>query len=112
MTLGYESDIINSQLVNVAPAAAYDPLIFSAAYTGPAMYPRQGVFNVPPVLPSPEMQQDMAPQAYGATGNGTYPFPTATSAAGNPFHLTKSPVLWVIFFLIAALLMLHFVHWS
>jgi len=108
--LGYESEVINGQLVNVAPKAAFDPLIFGAYYTGPAMWPRQGVYNVAPVLPSPDMQATMAPATYGATG--TYPFPTATSASGNPFHLAKAPTLWVLVFLAFALFMLYKVHWS
>lgn len=107
--LGYTSEVINSQLVNVAPKAAYDPVIFGAMYTGPAMWPRQGVYNVPPVLPSPDLQSTMAPTSYGVA---TYPFPTATSETGNPFHLTKSPVIWVLVFLVFSLFMLHKVHWS
>jgi hypothetical protein len=107
--LGYESAVVNGQLVNVAPAPAYDPLIFGAAYTGPA-WPRQGVYNVPPVMPSASAMTDMAPGAYG--GTGTAVIPTATSETGNPFHIKKSPVLWAIFFLIASLLMLHYVHFK
>jgi hypothetical protein len=111
MPTGYESQVINGQLVNVAPVAAYDPLIFGAQYVAEGgMWPRQGVYNVPPVLPSPTLQSSMAPASYGATG--TYPFPTATSTSGNPYHLTRSPVIWVLVFLIASLAMLHFVHYK
>lgn len=105
--LGYETEVINGQMVNVAPAAAYDPIIFGAAYTG-SSWPRQGVYNVPPVLPSPALQSSMAPQSYGAS---PAVMPTATSENGNPFHLTKSPVIWVLAFLVFALFMLHKVHW-
>lgn|SRR5215469_13142343 len=108
--LGYESAVVNGQLVNVAPAAAYDPIIWGPAYAGPAAWPRQGVYNVPPVLPSPELRQVEAPSSYGATG--TYPFPTATSEAGNPFHLTKSPLIWAIVLLVFSLWMLHYVHFG
>jgi hypothetical protein len=117
MPTGYTSSVINGQLVNVAPAQAFNPLTFGQAYTGPAMWPRQGVYNVPPVLPSAALQGSMAPQAYGASPNsetvGTsgFPLPTATSASGNPFHGTKSPLLWALFFLGAGLLMLQHVHW-
>jgi hypothetical protein len=111
MPTGYESLVVNGQLVNVAPMAAYDPLIFGAQYVGEGgMWPRQGVYNVPPVLPSPSLQASMAPATFGATG--TYPYPTATSATGNPFHPTQSPVLWVLGFLVASLLMLHYVHYK
>lgn len=110
MPTGYTSVPVNGQLVTVPPLAAYDPLIFGAVYTGPA-WPRQGVYNVPPVLPSPELQAAMDPSAYG--GSSVYPpTPTPTSASGNPFHLTKSPVIWVIVFLAFSLFMLTKVHWS
>ena len=109
--LGYESAVINGQLVNVAPRPAYDPMIFGAVFTGPNMWPRQGVYNVPPVLPSPELQAAMSPGAYGATGTYPYPMPTATSETGNPFHLTKSPLWWALGLLAFSLFMLHKVHW-
>lgn len=111
MPVGYESQVVNGQLVNVAPAAAYDPIIFGAMYTGPGQWPRQGVYNVPPVLPTPELQSAMAPASYGAT-EAYPPAPTPTSATGNPFHLTKSPALWAIAFLAFSLFMLHKVHWG
>jgi len=109
-TTGYTSANVNGQLVNVAPGAAFDPLVFGQAYTGPGMWPRQGVYNVAPILPSADMQASMAPASYGATG--TYPYPTPTDNQGNPFHLTKSPVVWALVFLIGSLLMLHFVHFK
>jgi hypothetical protein len=108
--LGYGSAVINGQLINVPPAPAYAPLIFGADYVTGGMWPRQGVYNVPPVLPSPALQSSMAPATYGATG--TYPYPTATSMSGNPYSLKHSPVIWVLLFLAASLLMLHYVHWS
>src|SRR5258707_540277 len=72
--IGYESEVVNGQLVNVAPKAAYDPLIFGQMFATGGMWPRQGVYNVPPVLPSAEGQASMTPEAFGATG--TYPFPS------------------------------------
>lgn len=111
MATGYESVAVNGQLVPIAPASAYDPLAFAAEYGGGGSWPRQGVYTAPPVLPSPEMQQAMAPASYGGTGSGV-PAPTATSEMGNPFHLTKSPVLWAIAFLVISVGMLHFVHYK
>jgi hypothetical protein len=104
--LGYESAVVNGQLINVAPAAAYTPLVFAGAYSGPA-WPRQGVYDVPPVLPSPAAMTGVSGyNNYGAS-SGTYP--TATDEYGNPFHLTKSPLWWVLGFLAASLLFLHYV---
>lgn len=106
--LGYESATVNSQLVNVAPRAGYDPLIFGQAYTGPAYWPRQGVYNVPPVLPSAALQGSMAPASYGYTG---VPMPTATDGNGNPFHPTKSPLWVALAFLIVGILMIQHIHY-
>jgi hypothetical protein len=110
--LGYESEVVNGQLVNVAPAPAYDPIIFGAMYTGPGAWPRQGVYNVPPVIPSASSMVDMAPASYGGAQVTTAAIPTTSSASGNPFHLTKSPVMWAIALLVISLLMLHYVHFG
>lgn len=107
--LGYESQVVNSQLINVAPAAAFDPVIFGQAYTGPGYWPRQGVYNVPPVLPSGALQGAMAPSAYGYSG---FPVPTATSESGNPFHPTKSPLPLALIFLAVGVLMLQYIHYK
>lgn len=109
MAVGYTSQVINGQLVNVAPEQAFNPLTFGQAYTGPAMWPRQGVYNVPPILPSSALQSSLAPVAYGASPGG-FPLPTAMSETGNPFHLTKSPLPWALFFLAVGLLMLQHIH--
>lgn len=111
MTTGYTSAVINGQLVNVAPEQAFNPLTFGQAYTGPAMWPRQGVYNVPPVLPSSALQASMAPVAYGAAAGG-FPLPSAMSESGNPFHATKSPLWWALGFLAVGLLLLQHVHWG
>jgi hypothetical protein len=107
--IGYGSAAVNDQLVPVPVKAAFDPMSFGPAYTGPGMWPRQGVYNTPPVLPSPSLQASMAPASYGQSG--TYPYPTAQDEAGSPWSLKKSPVLWVIIFLGVALFMLHMVHY-
>jgi hypothetical protein len=57
MPIGYGSAAVNAQLVPVPVTAAFDPLTFGQAYTGPGMWPRQGVYNVPPVLPAGSRQQ-------------------------------------------------------
>lgn len=109
MAVGYESAQINSQLLPVAPGQSFAPLTFGAQYTGPGYWPRNGVYNVPPVTPAP-----------GSTGNGgmetgTYgqTLPTAGAMGSNGpnyLHPTKSPAIWGIAFLIFALFMLHKVH--
>lgn len=106
MALGYQSAVVNGQLVNVAPAAGYDPLIFGQAYTGPGMWMRQGVYNVPPVLPSGALQSAMAPSSYGMTG-----FESPTGASSGAFHPTKSPLWMALAFLIVGILMLQHIHY-
>lgn len=103
--LGYESAVVNGQLVNVAPAAAFDPIVWGPVYTG-AAWQRQGVYVAPPVASSAASN--------AATGSPTNPFstPTATASGGNPFHLTKSPVIWVLVFLAVSLVLLHTVHYK
>lgn len=108
--LGYETQVVNGQMVNTAPKAGYDPLIFGQAYTGPAYWPRQGVYNVPPVLPSGELQGSMAPASYGYTGNP--PAPTMASEKGSPFHPTKSPLWMALAFLVVGVLMLQYIHYK
>lgn len=107
--LGYQTQVVNGQMVNVAPKAGYDPIIFGQSYTGPAYWPRQGVYNVPPVMPSGGLQESMAPSSYGYSG---FPVPSATSESGNPHHLTKSPVWMAVAFLIVGVLMLQYVHYK
>lgn len=102
--LGYETQVVNGQMVNVAPGAGYNPIIFGQAYTGPGMWPRQGVYNVPPVLPAGSLQGSMAPASYGYTGQ---PVPSN----GSPFSPTKSPLWMALLFLFAGILMLQHIHY-
>lgn len=108
MSLGYETAVVNGQMVNIAPGAGYDPLIFGQAYTGPAYWPRQGVYNVPPVLPSGSLQGSMAPAQYGYTGVSV---PTMASGNGSVMHPTKSPLWFALGFLIIGILMLQHIHY-
>lgn len=110
---GYGTAQVNSQLVPIPVKAAFDPIMFGGAYTGPS-WPRNGIWNVPPVVPSGFGGAAPSSQAAGyapSTPSGGNPHPTATDANGNPYSLTKSPVLWALGFLILALFMLHKVHW-
>lgn len=110
MAIGYGSAAVNAQLVPIPVKQAFDPLTFGQAYTGPGMWPRQGVYNVPPVMPSGALQSSMAPAAYGGSG-GMYQVPTPASESGNPFHPTKSPLVLALVFLFAGILMLQHVHY-
>lgn len=106
---------VNSQLVPQYPWDGIDPLIIGGTYTGPALYPQQGVYQIPPVMPAPS---DLAGQAtiQGATpaassGKGIISPPTTASATGNPMHPTKGPVVFAILFLAISLIGLQWVHW-
>lgn len=107
--LGYETAVVNGQMVNTAPSAGYNPIIFGQSYTGPSYWPRQGVYNVPPVMPSGALQGSMAPASYGYTG---FPVPTANDENGSPFSPTKSPLWMGLIFLIGGILMLQHIHYK
>lgn len=119
--LGYESQVVNGQLINVAPAQGFDPLTFGSMYTGPGFWPRNGVYNVPPVVPSPSTgtlggsASGMGGEGGGDTMGG-HPLPSAGSvtASGtmNYLHPTKSPFWWAIGFLAIGLWMLHYIHYK
>lgn len=110
--LGYETQLINGQLVNAAPGQAYAPLTFGAAYTGPGFWPRNGVYNVPPMISSPAGTASMTGGA--VTGNQVVPTVGGQSKNGgtNYFHPTKSPLWWALGFLGVGLLMLHHIHYK
>jgi len=114
MAVGYESQIVNGQLVNVAPGQGFAPLTFGAQYTGPGYWPRNGVFNVPPVTPAPGSTGQGGTTITGVTLANGSPSPTAGSVNSegnvNYFHATKSPLLWAVGFLALGLFMLHKVH--
>jgi hypothetical protein len=114
MPVAWGSDTVNGQLVPRAPASAFYPLTFSALYTGPGIWPKQGTYQVPPQLPAPYIRNTAAPGQFGnATPmSGSYSnMPTATSETGNPWHPTKSPLLFAFAFLVIGLFMLHYIHW-
>lgn len=105
--IGYGSAVVNSQLIPIPVKAAYDPLVFAGAYSGPG-WPRQGVFDVPPVMPSSDSSSGYAWSNPSGDAVGSA-FPTATDAQGSPFSLKSSPLWWAVGFVVAALLFLHYV---
>lgn len=112
--LGYESQAVNDQLVNVAPGQAYAPTVFGNAWTGPGFWPRNGVFNVPPVVPSPSLGADTATasMAYGSSGGAMPSTESNSGGALSAFHPKHSPLLWAIGMLAAGLLMLQYIHYK
>lgn len=113
MAVGYESAQVNNQLVNVAPGQAFAPLAYGAELSGPGFWPRNGVFNTPPVMPSPAISVGQAMSQTGTYGAGN-PMPTAASVNGkgvNFFHPTKSPLTMGLIFLIVGILMLQYIHY-
>lgn len=117
MAVGYESSVINGQLVNVAPKQGFSPLTFGAVYTGPR-WPAQTVYNTPPILPVQSGGGGGSGAVSDGAGGGVMGRETPTSAgisqdgSPNPFHPTKSPLWWAIGFLVVGLLMLHYVHYG
>lgn len=117
MPVSWGSDSVNGQLVPRAPASAFYPLTFSAMYTGPGIWPKQGTYQVPPTVPASYVTNTSAPGQFGnatpGAGSSSYGgvMPTAVSELGNPWHPTKSPVLMAFLFLVVGLFMLHYIHW-
>lgn len=116
MAIGYESALINGQLVKVAPAQSFSPVSFGSMYTGPGFWPKGGAYNVPPVLPAPgTWESSTGTMAGGAVSTG---FPGPTSGAVSPnggvnyFHPTRSPLPWALAFLVAGLMMLNYIHYK
>lgn len=111
--LGYETQAVNGQMVNVAPGQAFSPLTFGAAFTGPGFWPRNGVYNVPPVTPSPGTWEGAS---VGTADPGGHAPTTAGSITqdgkANYFSPTKSPLLWALAFLAGGLAMLHYIHYA
>jgi hypothetical protein len=116
VAVGYESQVINGQLVPVAPGQGFSPLTFGSTYTGPGYWPRNGVFNVPPVTPAPGTTGQGGTTSTGLTAGTGSPSPTAgsqTASGGvNFFHPTKSPLVMAIMFLVVGLIVMHKVHWK
>lgn len=127
--IGYTSSVVNGQLIHVPPGQSFAPLTFGPMYTGPGFWPRNGVYNVPPVLPSPGTWEGSTTGLTGPTANsdggngmsvsgmgGGTPIPTAGAMSKNGgvnyYHPTKSPLLWGIGFLALSLLLLHKVHYA
>jgi hypothetical protein len=115
MAIGYETQVVNGQMVNVAPAQGFNPLTFGSAYTGPGFWPRNGVYNVPPVVPSPGTWEGSVTEAMGSAAGGQ-PHPTSGSVnskgGANFFHPTKSPLPMALAMLAVGLWLLHSVHYK
>lgn len=114
MPVSWGSDDVNGQLVPRTPSSAVFPVVFSAQYTGPGMWPKQGTYQVPPVVPSIQTRYSQAPGSYGNASSPNITgaaLPTQSSGSGNPFHPTKGPLVFATIFLIAGFLMLHHIHW-
>ena len=115
MAISWGSDAVNGQLVPRAPASAFYPLVFSAEYTGPGVWPKQGTYQVPPVVPGAYQQAAGAPGSFGTAagsgGNmGIQSGPTNASMQGNPWHPTKGIIIFAFVFL--SLFGLQYIHWK
>jgi hypothetical protein len=103
--LGYESAVINGQLLSVAPGQAINPLSFGQSYAGSQMWPNQGVYQIPPVMPSPTAAATTNPASYGSIT-----LPTATDSSGSPFSITKGPIWFWLICGVIGFLLLRYIH--
>lgn len=118
MSVSWGSDVVNGQLVPRTPASAIFPLVFSAEYTGPGVWPKQGTYQVPPVVPGAYLQSSTAPGQMGSAGGGGSGaaiggtvHPTNASATGNPWHPKHGIIVVAFLFLALSLFGLHYIHW-
>lgn len=119
MAIGYGSVAVNDQLVPLPVQSAYNPWSFGPTYTGPAFWPRQGVYNVPPIItPGSVAAASGASVPFGGASGVTHDgmpsptMPSQTSPTGNPHSPKYSPVWWAVGFLAIGLLMLHHIHYK
>lgn len=105
--IDWGSNAVNGQLVPQAPSSAFFPLTMGAQYRGPGMWPRQGSYQVPPVIPNRQMASQMSPNATG--GDDTH---ASMSQSANAFHPTQGTILFGFGALIAGLFMLNYIHYG
>jgi hypothetical protein len=120
--LGYGSNTINGQLVAVPETQAFAPLTFGSMFTGPSLWPRNGVYNQPPVMPSPgtwagstnadSSDSSGAPMSGSITGSPTTAGALTGSGGVNYFSPTKSPLVMALLFLGLGLAGLHYIHYK
>jgi hypothetical protein len=105
MSTGYQSQVINGQLVGVAPAQSFNPLAFGQNYAPSGYWPNQGVYQIPPIMPSATAAATASPASYGAIT-----LPTAGDSSGSPFSLTKGPIWFWLACGIIGFLLLRYIH--
>lgn len=110
MPTSWGSDSVNGQLVPRVPSSAVFPLTFSPHYSGPGYWPRQGSYQVPPVVSNPILARNMAPSGLGQGSPGVAAV-TQADATGNPWHPTKGTILFGFGALVLGLFMLRYIHW-
>jgi hypothetical protein len=105
--IDWGSNAVNGQLVPQAPTSAFFPLTLGAQYRGPGMWPRQGTYQVPPVIPSPGILGGTSPNATGAIDPST-----GGLSIGSPWHPTQGTIVFALGALILGLFGLHFIHYG
>lgn len=118
MALGYTTALINGQLVPTAPDQSFDPLTYGSVLSGPGYWPRNGQWNLPPLLPNATAMAGNTAYSpdFTDSSEGYSVLPTSGSMSPNGkmnyLHPTKSPVLWTLGLLGLALFLLHKVHYG
>jgi hypothetical protein len=104
--ISWGSNSVNGQLVTQPPTSAVFPLTMGAQYRGPGFWPRQGSYQVPPVIPSVAMQPQISPNATGSIDTGP------PLSAGGLFHPTQGTIIFAFIALALGLFGLHYIHWG
>lgn len=107
--IGYGSEAVNDQLIPLPPQTAFHPLVFGQI--SESYWPMVGSYQQPPVM-SPQFTNFGNTPPWSGYTSGAGSAPATSSAASNPFHLTKSPLWWALGFLALSLFVLHKVFWK
>jgi hypothetical protein len=105
--VNWGSNIVNGQLIPQAPTSAFWPTFPGSQVRGPGYWPRQGSWQVPPVMPSAGVASQQSPNTGGASNFGT-----PTQASRNPWHPTQGTIIAGFGFLVVGLLMLNYIHYG
>lgn len=112
MAINWGSNTVNGQLVPQPPSSAFFPLTMGAQYRGPGYWPRQGSYQVPPVVPSAAMAAQMSPNSQGSgTAQGSVTTGPPMSSA-SPWHPFNGTIMFAVGALVLGLFALHYIHYG
>jgi hypothetical protein len=105
--VNWGSNVVNGQLIPQPPSSAFWPTYMGSQVRGPGYWPRQGSWQVPPVVPSAGVASQQSPNTGGNTAFGG-----TQASGGNPWHPTQGTIIFSFIALAAGLFMLNYIHYG